>query len=109
MLGATGATGIFSWAGMKTGTRFVDECLKGNHHDLWVRSAFEALQHFSAVIRKPGMPLMLSYEHGYLNALSELGGASAGSPRKPYRDLPDGAVAELRKAAELLMAMEAEL
>jgi 4-hydroxy-tetrahydrodipicolinate synthase len=109
MLGATGATGIFSWAGMKTGTRFVDECLKGNHHDLWVRSAFEALQHLSAVIRKPGMPLMLSYEHGYLNAISELGGAGAGSPRKPYRDLPDEAVAELRKAAEPLMAMEAEL
>jgi 4-hydroxy-tetrahydrodipicolinate synthase len=109
MLGATGATGIFSWAGMKTGTRFVDECLKGNHHDLWVRSAFEALQHLSATIRRPGMPLMLSYEHGYLNALSELGGAIPGSPRKPYRRLPDEAVAELRKSAEPLMAIEAEL
>jgi dihydrodipicolinate synthase/N-acetylneuraminate lyase len=109
MLGATGATGIFSWAGMKTGTRFVDECLKGNHHDLWVRSAFEALQHLSATIRRPGMPSMLSHEHGYLNALSALGGASAGSPRKPYRDIPDEAVAELRKSAEPLMAIEAEL
>lgn len=109
MLGATGATGIFSWAGMRTGTRFVEECLKGNHHDLWVRSAFEALQHLSAAIRRPGMPLMLSYEHGYLNAISELGGANPGSPRKPYRDLPPEAVAELRKAAKPLMAIEAEL
>jgi hypothetical protein len=55
------------------------------------------------------MPSMLSHEHGYLNALSALGGASAGSPRKPYRDIPDEAVAELRKSAEPLMAIEAEL
>lgn len=109
MLGATGATGIFSWAGLKTGTRFVEECMKGNHHDVWVRSAFEALQHLSAAIRRPDMPLMLSYEHGYLNAVSELGGAHPGLPRKPYRDLPPEAVAELRKAAEPLMAIEAEL
>lgn len=88
MLGATGATGIFSWAGLKTGTRFVDECRKGNHQDPWVRSAFTALQRLSAAIRQPGMPLMLSYEHGYLNAIAEMGGADPGAPRKPYRGLP---------------------
>lgn len=109
MLGAMGATGIFSWAGLKTGTRFIDECLKGNHADAWVRSAFAALQHLSAAIRRPGMPLLLSYEHGYLNAVSELGGANPGSPRKPYRDLPPEAIAELRKAAKPLMALEADL
>jgi len=108
-LGAAGATGIFSWAGLRTGTRFIEECRKGNHDDPWVRKAFEALQRMSASIRKPGMPLMLSHEHGYLNAISELGGASPGSPRKPYRRIPESAVAELRAAAASLQALEAEL
>ena len=108
-LGAAGATGIFSWAGLKTGTRFIEECRKGNHDDPWVRKAFEALQRMSASIRKPGMPLMLSHEHGYLNAISELGGASPGSPRKPYRRIPESAVEELRAAAGSLQALEADL
>jgi 4-hydroxy-tetrahydrodipicolinate synthase len=108
-LGAVGATGIFSWAGLKASTRFIDECRKGNHNDPWVRQAFEALQKLSASIRKPGMPLMLSHEHGYLNAISGLGGASAGSPRKPYRRIPDAAVEELRSAAKPLQALEADL
>lgn len=108
-LGAVGATGIFSWAGLKTGTRFVNECRKGNHNDPWVRSAFAALQHLSAAIRRPDMPLMLSHEHGYLNALSELGGADPGDPRKPYRKLPEEAIAALRTAAGPLQALEADL
>ena len=108
-LGAAGATGIFSWAGLRTGTRFIEECRTGNHDDPWVRKAFEALQRMSASIRKPGMPLMLSHEHGYLNAISELGGDSPGSPRKPYRRIPESAVAELRAAAASLQALEAEL
>ena len=108
-LGAAGATGIFSWAGLKTSTRFIDECRKGNQNDPWVRSAFEALQHLSAEIRRPGMPLMLSYEHGYLNALTELGGANPGSPRKPYRKLPPEAIAALKTAAQPLQALEADL
>ena len=108
MLGAVGATGIFSWAGLKTSTRFIDECRKGNHDDPWVRSAFAALQRLSAEIRRPGMPLMLSHEHGYLNALSELGGADPGSPRKPYRKLPAEAIAALEVAAAPLRALEAE-
>ncbi len=29
-LGAAGATGIFSWAGLRAGARFVDECRRGN-------------------------------------------------------------------------------
>lgn len=109
MLGAAGATGIFSWAGMRTGVRFIEECRRGNHDDPWVRQAFEALQHLSAAIRRPGMPLMLSYEHGYLNALSELGGIAPGSPRKPYRSLPEEALVELRQAARALQEMEAAL
>jgi dihydrodipicolinate synthase/N-acetylneuraminate lyase len=108
-LGAAGATGIFSWAGLKAGTRFIEECRAGNHDDPWVRQAFEALQGMSAAIRKPGMPLMLSHEHGYLNAITEIGGASPGSPRKPYRRIPEPAVEELRAAAAPLQALEAQL
>ena len=108
-LGAAGATGIFSWAGLKTGTRFIEECRKGNQSDPWVRQAFEALQKLSAEIRRPGMPLMLSHEHGYLNAISELGGADPGSPRKPYMKLPPETIAALETAAKPLQALEAEL
>ncbi len=109
MLGAAGATGIFSWAGLKAGTRFVDECRAGNHDDPWVRETFTALQHFSAAIRRPDMPSMVSYEHGYLNAIAALGGAQTGVPRKPYGPLPRRAVAEVRTVAEGLAALDAQL
>lgn len=109
MLGAAGATGIFSWAGLRAGTRFVEECRKGNHDDPWVREAFAALQGMSAAIRRSHMPRMLNYEHGYLNAVAALGGAQAGAPRKPYGALPEEARAELEAAARPLQALEAEL
>lgn len=108
-LGAVGATGIFCWAGMRTATRFIEECRRGNHDDAWVRSAYVALQQLSASIRRPDMPLMLSYEHGYLKAVSELGGARPGEPRKPYRALPEFAAGRVREAAKALIAMEADL
>lgn len=103
MLGAVGATGIFSWPAINVGTRFIDECRKGNHNDPWVREAFAALQHFSASIRTPDMPSMLSHEHGYLNLISSLGGANAGSPRKPYRIIPSEAAARVEAAAQPLV------
>jgi dihydrodipicolinate synthase/N-acetylneuraminate lyase len=109
VLGAEGATGIFSWAGLRTGTRFIEECRAGNHDDAWVREAFAALQRLSASIRRPDMPSMLSHEHGYLNAISMLGGARPGAPRRPYRPLPDAAVREIEAAAAPLRAMEAAL
>ena len=109
MLGAVGATGIFCWAGMRTASRFIDECRKGNHDDPWVRRAYAALQQLSASIRRPDMPLMLSYEHGYLKAVSELGGARPGMPRKPYGPLPESAAKRVRAAATALVEMEAEL
>ncbi len=108
MLGAVGATGIFCWAGMQTTTRFIDECRKGNHNDPWVRRAYGALQQLSASIRRPDMPLMLSYEHGYLKIVSELGGARPGDPRKPYGPLPEFAAARVAEAAQALIALEAE-
>lgn len=109
MLGAVGATGIFSWAALRVGIRFVEECRKGNHDDPWVRQAFSALQGLSAAIRKPGMPLMLSHEHGYLNAISAMGGAMTGAPRKPYRPIPESAAAALEEAAAPLRAIEEAL
>ena len=109
VLGAVGSTGIFCWAGMRTATRFVDECRKGNHGDPWVRRAYGALQQLSASIRLPDMPLMLSYEYAYLKVIAELGGARPGLPRKPYRPLPEAAAARVRAAATALAEMEAEL
>jgi len=52
---------------------------------------------------------MLSYEHGYLNAIAGLGGARTGVPRKPYGPLPDGAMVELKAAAAALQDLEAGL
>ena len=109
MLGAVGATGIFSWAGLGVGTRFVNECRNGNHDDPWVREAFAALQHLSASIRRPDMPSMLSHEHGYLNALAGMAGARTGPPRKPYRPIPEYAVEEMTRAAARVREMEREL
>ncbi len=108
-LGAVGATGFFAWPALRTGNRYIAECLAGNHDDEWVRRAFAALQNLSSAIRQPDMPLMLSHEHGYLNALAEMGGARAGAPRKPYRPLPPEALKKLRTAAKPLLALEAEL
>ena len=109
MVGAVGATGIFCWAGMRTATRFVDECRKGNHDDDWVRRAYGALQQLSASIRLPDMPSMLTYEYAYLKAIAELGGARPGLPRKPYCPLPEPAAERVRAAAGALAQMEAEL
>jgi len=108
-LGAVGATGIFCWAGMRTATRFIEECRKGNHADPWVRRAYEALQQLSASIRRPDMPPMLSYEYAYLKTIAELGGTRPGMPRKPYGPLPDDAAVRVQAAALALVEMEAEL
>lgn len=108
VMGAVGSTGIFCWGGLRTANRFVEECRKGNHSDPWVLAAFKALQRVSAAIRTPDMPRMLTYEHGYLNAIVEANGGRAGAPRKPYGPLPEFAVERIRSAMAPLNAIEAE-
>lgn len=107
VMGALGATGIFCWGGLRTTNRFVDECIKGKQSDPWVRSVFEALQACSASIRTPDMPRMLTFEHGYLNAIVENAGGRTGSPRKPYGKLPSQAVERIRAATTVLQKIEA--
>lgn len=101
-LGAAGASGIFCWGALEIGVRFIHECLEGRQSAPWTLEAFAALQHLSATIRRPDMPSMLTHEYGYLNALVELAGGIAGSPRKPYRRLPDRAIIELKKSIQPL-------
>jgi len=105
-MGAAGATGIFCWAGLRASNRFVEQCLKGRRSDVWVRQTFEALQTCSAAIRTPDMPRMLSFEHGYLNAIVEIAGGRAGAPRKPYGVLPPEAVERIRAAMLPLRQIE---
>ena len=109
VMGAVGATGIFCWGGLSVANRFVEACRKGNHADPWVRSVFEALQNFSASIRTPDMPSMLTYEPGYLNAIVESVGGRVGPPRKPYGVLPDHAVERILAAMAPLRRLEAEV
>lgn len=109
MLGAAGATGIFSWPALKVGHAFVEACKRGEHNDPWVRRAFRALQMVSAAARRPEMPSFLSYEHGYLNALAELGGAVTGPPRRPYKAIPKWANEELKRAAQPLVDLQDSL
>lgn len=109
VMGAVGATGIFCWGGLRTAARFVDECRAGNHGDEWVRRAFAALQNASASIRTQDMPRMLTFEHGYLNAIVQNAGGTTGAPRKPYGVLPEHAVQRLRDGMKPLGVLEAEL
>jgi len=57
-------------------------------------------------IRSAEMPALDSYEHGYLNAMVEIGGAIAGAPRKPYEPLPREARQKLEECVRPLMEME---
>lgn len=109
MLGAAGSTGIFSWAALRVGKRFVDECRAGRQRDEWTMCAFRALQHASAAMRRPDMPPLISYEHGYLNAIVESAGGRTGAPRRPYRPLPPAALRVMEDALLPLRQLEAEL
>jgi dihydrodipicolinate synthase/N-acetylneuraminate lyase len=108
-LGAAGVTGIFCWAALRAAVRFVDACREGRHTEPWVRRAYEAFQAASATMRRSDMPLMLSFEHAYLNAIVEFGGGHAGPPRKPYETLPVAALDRLHAALIPLRELEEEL
>jgi dihydrodipicolinate synthase/N-acetylneuraminate lyase len=109
MLGAKGITGWFSWAGLKTANRFVQQCSAGNHDDPWVRRVFQAFQFASAAIRVPEMPPLYTHEFAYLKAMVELSGGKAGPLRGPFRELPADALATVDRALEPIREIEREL
>lgn len=109
MLGAAGVTGIFCWAAMRASVKFVEACRNGRHEDPWVRRAYACFQAASAMMRRADMPLMLSFEHAYLNAIVEFGGGQAGPPRKPYERLPGAALERMQQAMQGLRELDEEM
>ncbi len=110
LLGAKGMIGVLALVAPKVMLRFYEECKKGNQKSSWTLKAFKAIMDgdLSHGIH-PGMVPMASYEHGYCNALAEIGGAKAGPPRKPYGRLPIEIRKRVEKALYPLMEMEREM
>lgn len=108
-LGANGLIGYLCWAALGVTRRYYDECMSGNHQDPWVRKVFETFVKASGALRQADMPLLLSYEHSYLNTLVELGGGVGGPPRKPYGVLPQRARERLQEILQPLMEMEKDV
>lgn len=108
MCGAKGLIGQLSWVAPKTLVKFYNECMKGNYFDPWVLECQKALVTGIGAISlaQNGMPPMNPYEHGYLNALVEIGGAKAGIPRKPYGSLPKNVRRKLEQMVCPLLEME---
>jgi 4-hydroxy-tetrahydrodipicolinate synthase len=109
MLGSKGVIGIQAWVAPKVIIRCFEECRKGNQQDPWVRKVYYTVADVAAFMLSSEMPPMGSYEHGYLNALVEIGGGKAGPPRKPYARLPEAARRKLEEAVRPLVQMEKEL
>ncbi|MFC1931092.1 dihydrodipicolinate synthase family protein [Chloroflexota bacterium] len=109
MLGAKGIIGLLAWAAPRAMLKYYEDCRKGHQIDPWTLSFYKAtVNAFGVVLNTPSAP-MASYEHGYLNALAEIGGAKAGTPRKPYERLPKEARLALEKAVRPLLDMEKKL
>ena len=108
MWGGKGIVGQLAWVAPKTLVKFYNECMKGNYFDPWVLEVQKALiVGFGAIsLAQNGMPPMNPYEHGYLNALVEIGGAKAGIPRKPYGPLPEDVRVKLEQAVQPLLRLE---
>lgn len=109
MLGAKGIVGILTWVAPKAMLKYYEECCKGNQMGDFAIRAFKAAVAAWGAMKGPGMPPLLAYEHGYLNALVEIGGAIGGPPRKPYNVLPGAARERLEDAVRPLLALEAEV
>ncbi len=108
-LGAKGLIGILAWTCPRVTVKWYEECRKGHHMDPWTFDVYKAMVKAFQVILSPGMPPMASYEHGYLNALAEIGGGKAGPPRKPYGPLPPAAREKLEEGVRPLVEMEKAL
>ena len=109
MLGAKGVIGILTWVAPRAMLKYYEECRAGNQRGDFALRAFKAATAAWGAMKGPGMPPLLPYEHGYLNALVEIGGAIGGPPRKPYGPLPGAARELLEDAVRPLLALEVEV
>ncbi len=109
MLGAKGIIGILSWVAPSVLLRWYEECRKGNWMESRTINVWKLATNIFGAMMGPSMPLMLSYEGSYLNALVEIGGAKAGPPRKPYGLLPKAAYQALKDLAKPLLDMEKKI
>lgn len=108
LLGGKGTIGILTWAAPKLLVKFVDECRKGKHLKPWTVEVNKKLVKAFSGILSLGVPL-ISYEGAILNTLVEIGGNSAGPPKKPYTPLPADARKRLEVAVKPLQEMEKTL
>ncbi len=109
MLGGKGIVGLLAWVAPRAMLKYYEECRKGHQMEPWTLRFYKAtVNAFGVILNTPSAP-MASYEHGYLNALAEIGGAKAGPPRKPYGRLPKEAYEALEKAVRPLIEIEKEM
>lgn len=109
MLGANGIIGMLSWVAPRVMLKWYEECRKGNQMDSWVLNVWKIATTVFGAWTRPNMPPQAQYDHGYLNALAEIGGAKAGPPRKPYGRLPRAARQTLEEMVKPLVEMEKKL
>ncbi len=109
MLGAKGIIGILSWVAPRVMLRWYAECRKGNQMESWTLKVYKVVTTTFGAIMGPDIVPTDSYEHGYLNALAEIGGAKAGPPRKPYGRLPRAARQTLEELVQPLVEMEKKM
>lgn len=108
ILGAKGTIGILTWVAPKLMLKFYEECRNGNQLKPWTLEIHKKLvKTFSAIIYL-GVPL-ISYEGAILNALVDIGGNGAGSPREPYKPLPERYRRKLEQAMKPLQELEANM
>jgi 4-hydroxy-tetrahydrodipicolinate synthase len=111
MWGAKGIVAQLAWVAPKATIKFYNACRKGNYFDPWVIDFQKALViGFGAMsLAQDGMPPMNPYEHGYLNALAEIGGAKAGTPRKPYGSLSNEVRRKFENELQPLLDFESKI
>ena len=110
MLGAKGMIGQFAWIAPKAMLRYYDECKAGNQFGEWTMKFFKTLAQVDNLTRRWAQPKdMMAYEHGFMNALAELGGCKVGPPRKPSGRLPEENLRRLKEAVQPLVEIEKQL